>query len=184
MIAHLGEIISLAVAFMWTVTALSAEVGTKRLGVLNMNCWRLLVATVFTSILLIILTRHALPVYAKGRTWALMAASGFVGFFLGDFCLFNSYVHIGSRYGQLFMTLSPAAAAIMAWITLGQTLTWMNLLAMVVTLAGIIITILGRSDDGHHVSLSLPWKGVLYGIGAGTCQGVGLVLSKLGMDSY
>lgn len=181
---HLGEIISLAVACMWTVTALVSEIGTKRLGVLNMNFWRLLMATLFTAVLLVIVTDTPFPIYAGLETWLLMGASGFVGFFLGDYCLFKSYLHIGSRYGQLFMTLSPAAAALMAWVTLGQTLTWMNLIAMIVTGIGIVITILGRSDDGQSLSLSLPWKGVLFGIGAGTCQGIGLVLSKIGMNSY
>jgi drug/metabolite transporter (DMT)-like permease len=34
------------------------------------------------------------------------------------------------------------------------------------------------------VSLKLPLNGVLFAIGAAVCQGVGLVLSKIGMDHY
>ena len=54
---------------------------------------------------------------------------------------------------------------------------------MAVTLSGIAISILVRGDGGH-VKLSLPLKGVLLGIGAGLGQGVGLVLSKVGMSHY
>ena len=63
--AHLGEIISLIVAFCWTATAL-----------------------------------------------------------FGDWCLFNCYLVIGARFGQLFMTLAPVMAAFSAWALLGETLTW------------------------------------------------------------
>ena len=91
--------------------------------------------------------------------------------------------NIGSRYGQLFMTLAPLTAALMAWVTLGQQMTAMSILAMFVTLAGISISILGRGEH-HRVSLKLPLNGILFAVGAAICQGAGLVLSKIGMDHY
>jgi len=54
---------------------------------------------------------------------------------------------------------------------------------MMVTLAGIAISVLGRGEH-HKVSLKLPLNGVLFAIGAAICQGVGLVLSKIGMNYY
>ena len=103
---------------------------------------------------------------------------------IGDFCLFQCYIIIGSKFGQLFMTLAPITAAIMAWFTLGQEIRPMGIVAMVVTLTGIAITVLGRGDGSHRLSLKLPLNGVLFAIGAAVCQGVGLVLSKIGMDHY
>ena len=81
------------------------------------------------------------------------------------------------------MTLAPLSAALMAWVTLGQQLTAMSIVAMLVTLFGIGISVLGRGEH-HKVSLKLPLHGVLYAIGAAMCQGIGLVLSKIGMDHY
>jgi drug/metabolite transporter (DMT)-like permease len=112
-----------------------------------------------------------------------MLLSGLVGYVIGDFCLFQCYIIIGSRYGQLFMTLAPLAAALMAWVTLGQEMRAVSIVAMLVTLLGIGISVLGRGEH-HKVSLKLPLNGVLYAIGAAVCQGVGLVLSKIGMDHY
>jgi drug/metabolite transporter (DMT)-like permease len=112
-----------------------------------------------------------------------MLLSGLVGYVIGDFCLFQCYIIIGSRYGQLFMTLAPLAAALMAWVTLGQQMRGMSIVAMLVTLLGIGISVLGRGEH-HKVSLKLPLNGVLFAIGAALCQGVGLVLSKIGMDHY
>ena len=81
------------------------------------------------------------------------------------------------------MTLAPPMAAIAGWAILGETLSWKSGLAMVVTLSGIAISILSRGD-GHKVQLTLPFKGVLLGLGAGLGQGVGLVLSKVGLQHY
>jgi drug/metabolite transporter (DMT)-like permease len=81
------------------------------------------------------------------------------------------------------MTLAPLSAALMAWVTLGQQMTGKSVIAMLVTLWGIGISVLGRGDH-HKISLKLPVNGVLYAIGAAVCQGVGLVLSKIGMDHY
>ena len=62
-------------------------------------------------------------------------------------------------------------------------MTLMSIVAMLVTLVGISISVLGRGEH-HRVSLKLPLNGVLYAIGAALCQGFGLVLSKIGMDHY
>ena len=81
------------------------------------------------------------------------------------------------------MTLAPLAAALMAWVSLGQQMSAMSIVAMMVTLLGIGISVLGRGEH-HRVSLRLPLSGVLFAIAAAVCQGVGLVLSKIGMDHY
>ena len=180
---HLGELISLAVAVSWTFTAWFADKASRRVGAMVTNVLRLVLATLFLGILLWFTIGHPYPVYADRDTWFWLGLSALVGYVFGDYCLFNSYVHIGPRFGQLFMTLAPPMAAIAGWFLLGETLSWKSVLAMVVTLCGIAISILSR-DSGKHFKLDLPLKGILLGIGAGVGQGVGLVLSKIGMLRY
>ena len=180
---YLGEAISLAVAVSWTVTALFAEVGSKRLGSLQMNVIRMILSLVMLGATLWWFTGSPYPLYADGKTWLWLSMSGFVGYLLGDYCLFNSYIWIGSRFGQLFMTLAPPTAALFGWMLLGETLAWNALLGMLVTLTGIGISVLNKGES-QKLSLKLPLKGVLYGIGAGVGQGIGLVLSKVGMNFY
>ena len=181
---HLGEIISLIVAVSWTVTAIFADKASHRLGSMTTNVIRLSLASVFLAILLWITLGHPYPVHADGRAWLWLGLSALVGYVFGDWCLFNCYLVIGARFGQLFMTLAPPMAAIAGWAMLGETLTWKSMLAMAVTLSGIAISILSKGNSGHTVKLSLPLKGVLLGLGAGAGQGVGLVLSKIGMQHY
>ena len=108
---------------------------------------------------------------------------------LGDYCLFQSYILIGSRFGQLFMTLSAPSAAIAAWVLLGEAMTPLALLGMLVTLTGIGISVLNKGGEDENgkkrkLKLKLPVKGVIMGVCAGMGQGIGLVLSKVGMGYY
>ena len=181
--SFIGELISIGVAFSWTATALLSEFGSKRLGNLTLNVLRMSLALVFSLVLFLVVTGNPLPAGASSEACGWMLLSGLVGYVIGDFCLFQCYIIIGSRFGQLFMTLAPLAAALMAWVTLGQQLTSLSLMAMLITLSGIAISILGRSEH-HRLALSLPLSGVLYAIWAALCQGVGLVLSKIGMNHF
>ncbi len=179
-----GELISIAVAFSWTATALLSEYGSKRMGNLTLNVLRMALALLMSLAMFWLATGSPLPAPASGEAYGWMLLSGLVGYVIGDYCLFQCYIIIGSKFGQLFMTLAPITAAIMAWFTLGQALQPSAIVAMSVTLLGIGITILGRGEQGHRLSLKLPLSGVLFAMGAAICQGVGLVLSKIGMDHY
>lgn len=183
MMAYLGELISIGVAFSWTATALLSEFGSKRLGNLTLNVLRMALALLFSMVMFWVVMGSPLPAGGTMEAYGWLLLSGLVGYVIGDFCLFQCYIIIGSRYGQLFMTLAPLAAALMAWVSLGQEMTAMSIVAMVVTLAGISISVLGRGEH-HKVSLKLPLNGVFYAVGAALCQGIGLVLSKIGMDYY
>lgn len=150
---------------------------------MSANVLRLSMAVVFLALILWVSVGHPYPVYANGQAWLWLALSALVGYVFGDWCLFNCYLSIGARFGQLLMTLAPPMAAIAGWFLLGESLSWTALIAMVVTLTGIGISILSRGE-GHKVKLTLPLKGILLGVGAGIGQGVGLVLSKIGLTHY
>lgn len=182
--SYFGEIIALIVAISWTATALFADVASHRLGSLPLNLIRMALSWLFLTAMLWMVTGAPYPLYASGKAWFWLALSGLVGYVFGDWCLFNSYIVFGSRYGQLFMTLAPPMAGIAGWLMLGESMSWHSWLAMAVTLTGIAISILARGGESHKLTLKLPLKGVLFGIGAGVGQGVGLVLSKIGLDHY
>lgn len=181
---HIGEIISLGVAVSWTITAWFADKASRRVGAMVTNVLRLALATLFLGILLWITLGHPYPVYADSNTWLWLGLSALVGYVFGDYCLFNCYLYIGPRFGQLMMTLAPPMAAVAGWLMLGETLSWKSILAMGVTLCGIGISILSRDSGSKYFKLDLPLKGIILGVGAGVGQGVGLVLSKIGMQYY
>jgi drug/metabolite transporter (DMT)-like permease len=181
---HLGEIISLVVAVLWTATALFSDEASRRIGSLSANVVRLSLASVFLGLLLWVTLGRPWPVFADGKTWLWLALSALVGYVFGDWCLFNCYLSIGARFGQLFMTLAPPIAAIAGWMLLGERLRPTIWLAMAVTLGGIALSILGRESGERRLTFTLPLKGILLGLGAGLGQGFGLVLSKIGLQHY
>lgn len=182
---YIGEIISLGVAISWTATAICFEFAGKRIGALSLNIIRLGMVILMLGVTLLCFTGSFVPLHAGKEAWFWLAISGFIGYVFGDYCLFNAYVLIGSRFGQLFMTLAPLAAALSGLLILGQTMSPLALFSMGVTLFGIMLSIFGRKDShSARLKLNLPLKGILFGIGAGVGQGVGLVFSKLGMDHF
>ena len=189
---YLGQSIALAVAVSWTVCALLSETVSRRLGAHVVNVLRMVLSLLFIGALLWVCTGSPLPPRADATTWGWLLASGLVGYVFGDYCLFNAYLLIGSRFGQLFMTIAPAVSAVAGWLLLGERLSPQALLGMAVTMTGIAVSILGRGapdEEGEgrrrrKVRLNLPKRGVLLGIGAGVGQGLGLTLSAVGLKHY
>lgn len=179
---YIGEIIALFVAVSWTATALFAEVASKRMGSLPLNTVRMTMSLALLALTLWLTMGAPYPRYADGQTWLWLVLSGVVGYVIGDYCLMQGYIYIGSRFGQLFMTLSAPTAALTGRLLLGEQMRPLAIVGMVVTLGGIAMSILSKKDNSVH--LNLPRKGIFFAAMAGICQGFGLVLSKVGLEHY
>lgn len=178
-----GEILSLFVALSWTATALFAEVGSKRMGSLPFNAVRMAMSLCFLALTLWLTMGTPWPRYADTSTWLWLLLSGVVGYVIGDYCLMQGYIIIGSRFGQLFMTLSAPTAAILGRLFIGEQMGGLAMVGMVITLCGIATSVLSKQEE-ERVQLKLPAKGVFFAAMAGICQGAGLVLSKIGLEHY
>lgn len=182
--AYLGEFAALLVAIFWTVTALAFERASIRIGSLSLNIIRLFMGFFFLTIFVWIKRGIPFPTDADGFHWFWLAVSGFVGFVFGDLFLFKSYSLIGSRFAMLIMTLAPPIAAIAGWIGLGERLLPLQILGMFLTMLGISMAIFVRNADKRGFSMNISLKGVLFAFLGAAGQGIGLVLSKYGMQEY
>ncbi len=178
-----GELLAFATMLLWTICALVGSVASKRMGTLPFNVIKMIMSVLMLSIVLWVFTGAPYPVDADAETWFWLALSGFVGYVLGDFCLYNSYNLIGARYGQLLMTLAPPSASLFGWVMLGERMSFMALIGMTISVLGIMIAI-HRPRKTTKSQQEISGKGILYGIGAGVGQGVGLVLSSKGLHCY
>ncbi len=185
-----GEIAALLTAFFWTVTSLSFESAGKRVGSLSVNLIRLVFAFLIYGVVNYIRRGLFFPVDATPQAWMWLALSGLVGFVIGDLLLFQAYVVIGARISMLIMALAPPVTAFVSWLMLGETMSLMKWVGMVVTLSGIAIVILKRekkeldSQARARITTGYPIKGILLAFGGAIGQGVGLVFSKKGMGDY
>ncbi len=181
---HTGEFAALLTAIFWTVTSLTFEAASHRLGSLVVNILRLVIGFVFLSVFALIRRGLLLPVDATAENWIWLSLSGLVGFVFGDLFLFKSYTLIGSRFSMLIMTLVPPVTAIFSFIIIGERLTLFHFFGMALTFSGIALAIFNRNGKGEKLSLKLSPRGILYAIGGAVGQALGLVLSKVGLKNY
>jgi len=182
--SSIGEWAAFLTAVFWTVTALSFEAASKRIGDFPVNWIRLLLGLLFLSLFTWMRYGLFLPVNASAHAWLWLSLSGFIGFTFGDLCLFRAFVLIGARISMLVMALVPPMTAILGWIIMGEVLTPMDLTSMFLTVTGICLVVMQRHPDGGGIKLSHPLKGLLFALGGAAGQAVGLILSKYGMGSY
>lgn len=181
---HLGEFAALATAIFWTITSLSFESASKKIGSLPVNIIRLVMGLTFLSAFNLIRRGLLFPTDASVDNWIWLAFSGFVGFTFGDLFLFKSYTIIGARFSMLIMTLVPPITALSSWIILGEQMTLFHYLGMTLTFTGIAMAIFSRETKEAKISLKLAPKGILFAFGGAVGQALGLVLSKFGMKDY
>jgi drug/metabolite transporter (DMT)-like permease len=181
---HPGEYAALLTAVFWTITSLSFESASHKIGSVAVNIIRLVMGFTFLSVFTLIRRGLFFPTDASVDNWIWLTLSGLIGFVFGDLFLFKSYTMIGSRFSMLIMTLVPPITAFFSFIIIGERLTLFHFLGMGLTFAGISMAIFSRNGKGEKLSLKLAPKGILFAIGGAVGQALGLVLSKFGLRDW
>jgi drug/metabolite transporter (DMT)-like permease len=170
----IGEICALSTAVVWSFSSLAFGAATLRVGAIPVNMLRLLLATLFVG-LFILVFRPSIDV--STRQVAFLALSGIVGLAVGDWFLFRAYHEIGARLTMLVMSTAPAIAAFLAYVTLGERISLQGLLGIAVTLAGIGMVLFAREGAGGKMAVSIT--GIAASFLAAAGQGGGLLLAKV-----
>ncbi|MCX8010058.1 MAG: DMT family transporter, partial [Ignavibacteria bacterium] len=119
----IGEISALITAFCWSATSLIFTEAGKRIGVIQLNVTRLVLAVVFLAITIFIVNIQI--VLSASQTYALIL-SGIIGLVIGDTFLFYAFDIIGPRKSMMIMSGVPAVSALLAFIFLGEVLSFMS----------------------------------------------------------
>jgi drug/metabolite transporter (DMT)-like permease len=161
----------------WSATGLFFAEAARRIGALRVNLLRLPLALGLLS----------LALAATGASFAsldptrafYLAASGVVGLVIGDLALFEAMRRIGPRLAFLIMSLAPISASIAGLLLLDEQPGRLALLGIAVTLGG-VVWVVGEprksEPRGSHEAI-----GVALAVVGAVCQGLGLVLAKVGM---
>ena len=180
-----GEAAALGAALSWTICTIIFTKAGKDIGSLSVNIIRLAFAGIYLMVFGAISRGYALPTDAPADAWLYLGISGFVGFFLGDLCLFRCFLVLGPRLSLLMMTMWTPVSAITAWIVFGaeEALNAVAWIGMMITLSGVGWVIMEKPKRDHLPS-NHKLQGILLGIGAALGQGIGFVIAKLGQNSY
>ena len=179
---YLGEAVSLLTAFCWSATAVFFSRAARRVGAPTVNMARLTMALGAMLLLHTVLYGRPFPVDAGPVRIAWLAASGLIGFSLGDALLYEAYVILGPRLAMLIMTLWPVFAALMAWGFLGQAMGAAKVGSMLVTLSGIALVVAEKGRESADKRRPRRFAlGLLLALGGAIGQAVGFIFSKFGM---
>ena len=182
--SHYGEVAALMVAFFWSITALSFEAASKKVGSLPVNIIRLIIGLAFLSLMNWMSRGLLLPTDASLHNWIWLSVSGLIGFVIGDFLLFKSFTVIGAWLAMLIMTLAPPMAAVFGWLLLDERLGIVSLAGIFITLTGIVVVIFSPEGKNRNAAVSKPIAGLLFAFGGALGQALGIVFSKYGMQQY
>jgi drug/metabolite transporter (DMT)-like permease len=174
MIPFPGELAALSTAVLWTASSLSFAAATVRIGSVYVNVTRLIAAAVILSA---IVFTFGLQSEISSSQATYLFFSGLVGLVFGDTFLFKSYEYNSARISSLVMSSSPALTALFAFLMLGETLSFLALVGMAVTLVGIVIVILDRRDVSSS-SMRPAAIGLFYAFLGAVGQAGGLILAK------
>ncbi|GAB4348444.1 MAG: DMT family transporter [Oricola sp.] len=178
------ELAALAAAMTWAFSAVLAAGPSAELGAIAFN--RLRMAIVFAVLAAYVAltgdwrtmqAQHVLP----------LVASGFVGIFLGDTCLFLTMNRLGPRRSNILFSTNAPMSAILGWLFLGETIVAQKVIGIAVVFAGVVLAIVfgkrrSQLDTWETVKGSLP-VGIALGLGAALCQSVGSLIARPVMET-
>ena len=180
--ACLGQIIALTTAVCWAATSLCFTVASKQVGSQLVNRVRLPLAALFLAITHLLRQGEVLPIHAEPSRWGWLGLSAIIGLVVGDGLLLQAFVLIGTRLSMLLMTLAPVIGTLLAWVFLDETLSLLEIGAVIVTVSSVAWVVSERGNSGSVDGNPKNYViGVLCGIGSAVGQALGLILSKRGM---
>lgn len=184
-----GELIAILTTLCWSLGIFPFTEATKRIGAAPINQWRLLLAWLIISIILVInnsITVTQLFSNPQPNHFLFLGLSGIIGFTIGDYCSFTSFKLLGPKLGSLYTTFAPGAALSIGFIVLGEKINLIGIVGILITIGGVIWLTLSKKDKAaaELAGFKRDKKGIIFGIIGALCQGTGLVLSKYGMDFY
>ncbi|MDF1612651.1 DMT family transporter [Stygiobacter electus] len=173
-----GELAALITAFLWSMTSIVFSEASRKVGSVYVNVTRMIFAFIYLSTTLII---SQVSFNLSTIQIIYLVISGFIGLVFGDTFLFNAYRLIGARLSMLVMSSSPAFAALLAFIFLGEKISFIGILGIIITIAGISLVVLQR-EERPTSKYKVDWNGIFYALLGSIGQAVGLIFAKFAFN--
>ncbi len=191
----LGDLAAFGTALCWTISALFFEKASRKMGALAVNFYKVFVAFFLLSAAAWAFRGMPFPTDASAHAWLYLSISGFIGFVIADYFLFNAYILIGSRITVIFQALTPLFTAFLAFVILGERMRPERLAGMALVVAGILFVVLSRQRaaagqvatehrPASREAAARTVRGYVFAFLSSIFQATGLIFSKIGLGSY
>ncbi|MCP4422122.1 MAG: DMT family transporter, partial [Chloroflexi bacterium] len=178
---YAGELAALGTAVCWSLTALFFSYSGRLVGSDVVNRSRLLFAFLFLSLSHFFIEGSFFPSQVEGFRWFWFAISSVLGLVLGDTFLFKAYVLIGARLSMLLMSTVPIISVLFGWLLFGETVTWLEMTAVLLTVGGVGWVVTERQPGRTPVENKQYSRGILFGIAGAFGQVTNLVTARYGL---
>jgi drug/metabolite transporter (DMT)-like permease len=175
----LGELCGLATALLWSGSSMTFSRAAKRMGSVNLNISRLVIAAILLVITILIFN---IPSPVNNSQVLFLSISGFIGLLFGDSFLFKSYQYNSPRISMLVMSIAPAMTAVVAYFFLNEGLSIISILGMIITLVGIILVVL-EGETSNGVKTGFSFLGIFYAFLGAIGQAGALIFARLAFNS-
>jgi drug/metabolite transporter (DMT)-like permease len=178
--SHLGDWAALGTAALWSGSYLAFTAAVRRIGADRVNRLRLLFALVFLATAHLAFYGAPLPTGVEASRWLWLGLSGVIGFTIADAFLFRALYHLGPHRTSVVTALIPVSSALLAWITLGETLLWVQVCGVAITVSAVLLIVLARSPRGEATTRNTK-LGIAFALGTVVAQSLRYLLSLEGM---
>lgn len=184
----MGYLIAISTTLCWSISILPFTEAAKRFGAAALNQYRLLLAWVFITIITCFYCSTnplEMASHPSSRNYLYLGLSGIIGFTIGDYFSLSSFKMLGPKLASLYTTIAPFAALLLSMLLLNEHINWIGFLGMLITIGGVIWLTLSKADkkEAELKGFKRDSRGILFGVLGAICQGCGLVLSKLALQS-
>lgn len=175
LLLYQGELAALTASLFWAISSVLFNKLGKTIRPLEMNLLKGVLATLLLAATSFLLKEPALNLTLNAVV--MLAISGAIGIGFGDTMYFEALNTLGPRRTLLLTILAPVITAVLAWIFLGESLSWIACLGILVTVAGVgwVIT---ENTGRDQTDRSLLTRGIFFGFLAALTQAIGAVISR------
>jgi drug/metabolite transporter (DMT)-like permease len=171
-----GEVASLAAAGIWAFSMSAFSAFGQQVPASVLNLFKNGIAIIGLGIVILLVTQEWPRDFDR---YALLAVSGVVGIAIGDTFLFAALKRLGAQLTSATQCLAPPAAAAMAWVSFGESLTLLEAVGIAITVSSVCAIILLRGRGGEQATDRRELrKGVFYAVLAALGQAFAMVSSR------
>lgn len=195
---HLGYLFAFGALLLFTVSIMVTKVASKRIPLALGFVIATVVNVAFAGLALLVqLALSDSGLQWNARAFFLFAAAGVFSTYLGRWFFYESVVRFGPAKASIFQVSSPLFTALMAWLLMGEQLTALVALGMLMAIGGLMLVsykpgfftrrrAVESAQGGGTPSLSefVLRSAFLLGVGSSFAYAVGNVMRGLAIRSW
>lgn len=170
------DLAALASAFSIALSNLVAPSAIRHLGPIVFNIWRIAAALVAV---LALVTARGRWIWPAADQLAILMVSSVLGIIIADSCFYAALARLGPRRTAVLYASWSAFAAVLGYVVLGETLSWVKVAGIGGIVAGVWLAILFRAPKGgaEEVHGSLR-AGIVFGLLAALFAAAAVLMAR------